>query len=87
MEQRFTRMKNDVNGNPIYYIGIYELADLAGVSVEELPELAKKVGFKKIPWQKVRNRLYCAELQCKLHGRTTKRPNQRIGKLKPLNQC
>lgn len=47
MEQRFTRMKNDVNGNPIYYIGIYELADLAGVSVEELPELAKKVGFKK----------------------------------------
>ena len=47
MEQRLTRMKNDVNGNPIYYIGIYELADLAGVSVEELPELAKKVGFKK----------------------------------------
>ena len=47
LEQRFTRMKNDINGNPVYYIGIYDLADLAGVSVEELPELAKKVGFKK----------------------------------------
>ena len=47
LEQRFTRMKNDINGNPIYYIGIYDLANLVGVSVEELPELAKKVGFKK----------------------------------------
>lgn len=47
LEQRFTRMKNDINGNPIYYIWIYDLADLVGVSVEELPELAKKVGFKK----------------------------------------
>ena len=47
MEQRFTRMKNDVNGNPIYYIGIYDLADLVGASVEELPELAQTVGFKK----------------------------------------
>lgn len=47
LEQRFTRMKNDINGNPIYYIGIYDLAGIVGVSVEELPELAKKVGFKK----------------------------------------
>lgn len=46
LEQRFTRMKNDINGNPIYYIGIYDLADLAGVSVEELPTFARKVGFK-----------------------------------------
>lgn len=47
MEQRFTRMKNDVNGNPIYYIGIYDLADIVGVSVDDLPAIAKKVGFKR----------------------------------------
>lgn len=46
MEQRFTRMKNDVNGNPIYYIGIYDLADIVGVSVDDLPAIAKKAGFK-----------------------------------------
>lgn len=46
MEQRFTRMKNDVNGNPIYYIGIYDLANIVGVSVNDLPAIAKKVGFK-----------------------------------------
>jgi hypothetical protein len=28
-EQRFTRLSNDVNGNPRSYIGVYELADLA----------------------------------------------------------
>ena len=46
MEQRFIRMKNDVNGNPIYYIGIYDLANIVGVSVNDLPAIAKKVGFK-----------------------------------------
>ena len=46
MEQRFTRMKNDVNSNPVYYVGIYDLADIVGVSVDALPSIAKNVGFK-----------------------------------------
>lgn len=47
LEQIFARLKNDVNGNPRYYVGLYDLAALAGVSVEDLPQFAKKVGFKK----------------------------------------
>lgn len=47
LEQIFARLKNDVNGNPRYYVGIYDLAALAGVSVEDLPQFAGKAGFKK----------------------------------------
>lgn len=47
LENVFVRLENDVNGNPRYYVGLYDLAALAGVSVEDLPQFAKKVGFKK----------------------------------------
>ena len=47
LEQIFARLKNDVNGNPRYYVGIYDLAALVGVAVDDLPQFAKKVGFKK----------------------------------------
>lgn len=43
-EQRFTRLSNDVNGNPRYYIGVYELADLVGATVAAV---AIKAGFRK----------------------------------------
>lgn len=46
-EQRFTRLSNDVNGNPRYYIGVYELADLVGTTVAEVEAVAKKAGFRK----------------------------------------
>lgn len=44
-EQRFTRLVTDVNGNPRYYIGVYELADLVGATVAEA--VAIKAGFRK----------------------------------------
>lgn len=48
VETCFTRQKNDINGNPIYYIGIYDLAALVGVPVERLTDDALKVaGFRK----------------------------------------
>ena len=46
-EQRFTRLSNDVNGNPRYYIGAYDLADLAGGAIAEVEAVAKKAGFRK----------------------------------------
>lgn len=46
-EQRFTRLFNDVNGNPRYYIGAYELAGLAGATVAEVEAVARKAGFRK----------------------------------------
>lgn len=46
MEHRFTRLKNDVNGNPVYFIGVYDLADILGVSIDDLPAVAKKAGFR-----------------------------------------
>lgn len=48
-EQRFTRLSNDVNGNPRYYIGVYDLADLAGATVAEVEAVAVaiKAGFRK----------------------------------------
>lgn len=46
-EQRFTRLSNDVNGNPRSYIGVYELADLAGATVAEVEAVAVKAGFRK----------------------------------------
>lgn len=45
-EQRFTRLSNDVNGNPRYYIGVYELADLSGATVAEVEAVAIKAGFR-----------------------------------------
>lgn len=47
LENVFVRLKNDVNGNPRYYVGLYDLAALAGVSVDDLPQFAGKAGFKK----------------------------------------
>lgn len=48
IETNFARMQNDKNGNPIYYIGIYDLAALVGVAVERLTDDALKVaGFRK----------------------------------------
>ena len=46
-EQRFTRLANDVNGNPRYYIGAYELADLAGATLAEVAAVAARAGFRK----------------------------------------
>lgn len=46
LEQIFVRLKHDVNGNPRYYVGAYDLAALVGVSVDDLPLFAKKVGFR-----------------------------------------
>ena len=46
LENVFVRLENDVNGNPRYYVGLYDLATLAGVSVDDLPPFAKKVGFR-----------------------------------------
>lgn len=46
-EQCFTRLSNDVNGNPRYYIGVYDLADLAGATVAEVEAVAIKAGFRK----------------------------------------
>ena len=45
-EQRFTRLSNDVNGNPRYYIGAYDLADLAEGSIAEVEAVAIKAGFR-----------------------------------------
>lgn len=47
LEQIFARLKNDINGNPRYYVGLYDLADLVGVHVDQLPRFAGKAGFKK----------------------------------------
>ena len=47
LENTFTRLKNDVNGNPRYYVGAYDLAALVGVAVDDLPQFARKAGFKK----------------------------------------
>lgn len=46
-EQRFTRLSNDVNGNPRYYIGCYALADLVRASTAEVEAVAIKAGFRK----------------------------------------
>lgn len=51
-EQKFARLSNDVNGNPRYYIGVYELADLAGATVAEVEAVAVKAGFRKYRGEK-----------------------------------
>ena len=47
LENVFVRLKNDVNGNPRYYVGAYDLATLVGVHVDQLPRFAGKAGFHK----------------------------------------
>lgn len=47
LENVFVRLKNDVNGNPRYYVGAYDLAALVGVSVDGLQNIAGRAGFKK----------------------------------------
>lgn len=50
LETNFTRMKNDINGNPIYYVGQYDLEALVGVTVDRLTDNAdalKAAGFSK----------------------------------------
>ena len=46
-EQKFTRLLNDVNGNPRYYIGCYELASLVRATTAEVEAVAIKAGFRK----------------------------------------
>lgn len=43
----FVRLKNDINGNPRYYVGAYDLSALVGVHVDQLPQFAGKAGFHK----------------------------------------
>nr|DAV86483.1 MAG TPA: hypothetical protein [Caudoviricetes sp.] len=47
LENVFVRLKNDVNGNPRYYVGAYDLAALVGVRADQLPRFAGKTGFNK----------------------------------------
>ena len=47
-ESNFVRLNNDKYGNPIYYVGQYDLAALVGVPVERLTDDVTKVaGFRK----------------------------------------
>jgi hypothetical protein len=46
-EQNFIRLSNDVNGNPRYYIGCYDLADLVRATTAEVEAVAIKAGFRK----------------------------------------
>lgn len=46
-KQNFIRLSNDVNGNPRYYIGCYDLADLVRASTAEVEAVAIKAGFRK----------------------------------------
>lgn len=49
-ESRFVRLNNDKYGNPIYYVGQYDLAALVGVPVERLTANADALnaaGFSK----------------------------------------
>lgn len=48
LETIFIRQKNDINGNPIYYVGLYDLANFLGVDVDRLTDtILKSVGFRK----------------------------------------
>ena len=46
-KQNFIRLSNDVNGNPRYYIGCYELAGLVRATTAEVEAVAIKAGFRK----------------------------------------
>lgn len=46
-KQNFIRLSNDVNGNPRYYIGYYELAGLVRATTAEVEAVAIKAGFRK----------------------------------------
>nr|DAR79965.1 MAG TPA: hypothetical protein [Caudoviricetes sp.] len=45
-KQNFIRLSNDVNGNPRYYIGCYELAGLVRATTAEVEAVAYKAGFR-----------------------------------------
>jgi len=50
IETNFVRLNNDKYGNPIYYVGQYDLAALVGVTVDRLTDNAdalKVAGFSK----------------------------------------
>lgn len=48
LETIFIRQKNDINGNPIYYVGLYDLANFLGVDVDRLTaDAMKAAGFRK----------------------------------------
>ena len=48
LETIFIRQKNDINGNPIYYVSKLDLANLLGVDVERLTDtMLKQAGFRK----------------------------------------
>lgn len=46
-KQNFIRLSNNVNGNPRYYIGCYELAGLVRATTAEVEAVAIKAGFRK----------------------------------------
>lgn len=46
-KQNFIRLSNDVNGNPRYYIGCYELAGLVRATTAEVEAVAYKAGYRK----------------------------------------
>ena len=45
LEQIAIRLDNDVNGNPRYYFGMFELARLLGVDVDTLEKHRQGLGF------------------------------------------
>ena len=48
LETIFLRQKNDLNGNPIYYVSKLDLANLLNVEVERLTaDAMKAAGFRK----------------------------------------
>lgn len=53
VKEKFIRLKNDINGNPRYFITKDELARICGVSVELLDEFIVNIG-----WRKSRNSEY-----------------------------
>ena len=47
LEQIAIRLDNDVNGNPRYYFGMFELARLLGVDVDTLEKHRQGLGFTR----------------------------------------
>ena len=48
LETIFLRQKNDINGNPIYYVSAFDLANLLDVDVKRLTaDALKAAGFRK----------------------------------------
>lgn len=50
--EKYLRLDNDVNGNPRYYVGVYDLASILKCSVDELKEYAYSLPIKKYTGKK-----------------------------------